>query len=193
MILDEGEDFLFSNDGAVGKFGEEFFVEEFGRGVWVVDFFKDFVGDLANGHFEVADFIDDNIFGFVFFDAGRMAELGDHIEHDVHGGDAGFEIIIRGKIEDFVDEVVRDIIFLTCAQLGKDEFNDFEFGLRQGYKYLPFVFVLDFLHALFEEETLFGLAGGSLRNLDLLEFIFFLILVHVQQVGVIFVDRQLDV
>jgi hypothetical protein len=148
---------------------------------------------LANGHFEVADFIDDNIFGFVFFDAGRMAELGDHIEHDVHGGDAGFEIIIRGKIEDFVDEVVRDIIFLTCAQLGKDEFNDFEFGLRQGYKYLPFVFVLDFLHALFEEETLFGLAGGSLRNLDLLEFIFFLILVHVQQVGVIFVDRQLDV
>jgi hypothetical protein len=148
---------------------------------------------LANGHFEVADFVDDNILGFVFFDTRGMGELGDHIEHDVHGGDAGFKIVIRGKIEDFVDEVVRDVIFLTCAQLGKDEFNDFEFGLHQRYKYLPFVFVLDFLHALFEEETLFGLAGGSLRNLDLLQFIFFLILIHVQQVGVIFVDCQLDV
>ena len=61
-----------------------------------------------------------------------MAELGDHIEHDVHGGDAGFKIVIRGKIEDFVDEVVRDIIFLAVAQLGKDEFDDFEFGLCKG-------------------------------------------------------------
>ncbi len=148
---------------------------------------------MANGHFEVTYFVDDNILGFVFFDTRGMAELGDHIEDNVHGGDAGFKIVIRGKIEDFVDEVIRDVIFLTCAQLGKDEFNNFEFGLHQGYKYLPFVFVLDFLHALFEEETLFGLAGGSLRNLDLLEFIFFLILIHVQQVGVIFVDRQFDV
>jgi len=32
VILDEREDFLFSNNGAVGEFGEKFFIEKFGRG-----------------------------------------------------------------------------------------------------------------------------------------------------------------
>ena len=68
MVLDEGKNFLFADDRAVVEFGEELFVEKFGVWSGIIDFFEDFGGDLADGHFEVADLVDDDVLSFVFFD-----------------------------------------------------------------------------------------------------------------------------
>lgn len=70
---------------------------------------------MPYGHFEVAYFLYDNVLGFLLLGENGIIKLSDKSPHDIHGGDAGFEVVVVGEIEDFVDQVFGDVRLETVA------------------------------------------------------------------------------
>ena len=69
----------------------------------LVNFLKNFGGDLSHSHFQVTYFLYDDVFSFFLLGKNSVVELGHQTPHDVHRSDTGLEVVVISEVEDFVD------------------------------------------------------------------------------------------
>lgn len=104
--MDEVEDLFLANYRAVGEPAEDALGGVLG-GVGE-DPFEDLAGDLADGHLEVADFIDHDVLDLAGLLVADCGVVGDEGEEDVHGGDADLEVAVVGEVQHALHQLLRN-------------------------------------------------------------------------------------